>query len=143
MSGWRALHCGELFGSRLRLKSCLPGLIRHAVDRLTALILAHCRPHGVGFFLEPIRQAVAAEARQIHQVDVLNVGAGPQMLDKTPKYRSFKFRSGFVVNRHGLSCSNCPSKKLSHIFPDRDANITVVCKALDWPNASKPLLNSA
>jgi hypothetical protein len=24
------------------------------------------------------------------------------MLDKTPEHRSFKFRSGFVVNRHPL-----------------------------------------
>ena len=83
----------------------LPLLIGHAVDRLAALVLADGDPFGVGLFLHPVGQAVAAEAGQIHQIDVLDVGPGAQVADQAPENGGFQFRSGFVVDRHGLgSC---------------------------------------
>src|SRR5215216_4371524 len=94
------LHLRELLGAGRTLMGRLPGLVGHAVDRLAAFILAHRDAPGVGFVLEPVGQAVAAEAREIHQVDVLEVAAGAQMFDKAPESGGFKFCSGFVVNRH-------------------------------------------
>src|SRR6202521_115167 len=95
-------HCRLLLGTGRALMSRLPGLVGHAVDGLAALVLAHRRTLGVGFFLEPIGQAVAAEAREIHQIDVLDVAAGAQMFDQAPEHRRFKFRSGLLVDCHGL-----------------------------------------
>ena len=132
MSGIDFVHCSQLLGRCGSLKFFLPGLIRHAVDSLAALILAHRDALGVSFFLEPVGQAVATEARQVHQVDVLNVGTTAQMLYKPPKRSGFKFCSGFVVDRHTNSALPCMTqkghaptvgRKLSHIFPHRDANI--------------------
>src|SRR3984893_15152810 len=94
------LHRRELLGAGRALMGRLPGLVGHAVDGLAALVLAHVSALGVGFLLEPVGEAVAAEAREIHQVVVLDVVAGAQMLDKAPEDGGFKFRSGFVINRH-------------------------------------------
>jgi hypothetical protein len=91
----------ELLGRGLALIGRLPGLVGHAVDGLAALVPGHLRALGVGLLLEPVGQAVAAEAGQIHQVDVLDVGAGAQMRDQAPEGRRFEFRSGFVVDCHG------------------------------------------
>jgi hypothetical protein len=91
------LHRGKLLGTGAALKGRLPGLVGHAIDSLAAFVLAQGRTLGVGFFLEPVGQAIAAEARQIHQIDVLNVRAGAQMRDEAPKNRSFQFRSGIVM----------------------------------------------
>jgi len=52
-------------------------------SRLSSLLSA--TPLRVGGVLEPVGQAVAAEAGQIHQIDVLDVGARPQMLDQAPE----------------------------------------------------------
>ena len=96
----RFLHRRELLGTRRVLMRLLPGFVGHAVDGLAALVLADRGTLGVRRFLEPVGQAVAAEAREIHQVDILNIGAGAQMFDKAPEDGGFEFRSGFVVNRH-------------------------------------------
>ena len=93
-------HRRELLGTGGALKGRLPGLVGHAIDGLAALVLAHRGALGVCLLLEPVGQTVAAEAGQIHQVDVLDVGAGPQMLNEAPENGGFEFRSGFVVNRH-------------------------------------------
>src|ERR1700716_3475275 len=101
MSAMALFHRRELLRTGLALEARLPGLVGHAVDGLAALVLAHGGALGVGFLFQPVRQAVAAEARQIHQIDVLDVVAGAQMLDEAPEHRGLEFRSGFVVNRHG------------------------------------------
>src|SRR5258706_8680859 len=124
------LHRCELLGAGRTLMGRLPGLVGHAVDDFAALVLAHVNAFGVGFVLEPIGQAVAAETREIHQIDVLDVGAGAQVLDEAPEHRGFKFRSGFVVNRHDPSrplvrgfarSSLILSGELSQILPYRSA----------------------
>src|SRR5580700_1316904 len=82
----------------------LPGLIRHAVDRLAALVLGHADALVVGGVLEPVGEAVAAKAGEVHQVDVLDVGPLAQVLDKAPEGGGLEFRPGFVVDCHG-GCS--------------------------------------
>src|SRR6202163_3249013 len=94
------LHRRELLSPCRPLMGRFPGLVGHAVYGLAALVLAHANARGVGFVLEPVGQAVAAEACEIHQIDVLDIGAGAQMFDEPPEHRGFKFRSGFVVNCH-------------------------------------------
>ncbi|PAV68588.1 hypothetical protein WR25_08163 [Diploscapter pachys] len=71
------VHPRELFGGRFGLVARLPLVLRHAVDRLTRGRLV--QPAG---FLDPVRQAVAAESGQPHQVDVLRVGAMAQVADE-------------------------------------------------------------
>jgi hypothetical protein len=93
-------HRRELLGAGLALKSRLPGLIGHAVDGLAAFVLAYLGAPRVGLLLEPVGQAVAAEARKIHEIDVLDIGAGAQMFDQAPENGGFEFRSGFVVKGH-------------------------------------------
>ena len=93
-------HRCKLLGTGLALKSRLPGFIGHSVNGLAAFLLAHLGGPRVGLLLEPVGQAVAAEARKIHKIDILNIGAGAQMFDQTPENGGFEFRSGFVVNGH-------------------------------------------
>src|SRR6185312_8015753 len=78
---------------------CLPFLVRHAVNDLAAFVLAHAEAFGVGCVLHPVRQAIAAEARQIHHIDVLHVGARAQMLDQAPEHGRFKLGARLVVHR--------------------------------------------
>ena len=91
-----------LLRRRLRLVTRLPLRLRHAVDRLPALVPGHRHAALVGGFLHPVRQAIAAEAGEIHQVDVLHVGAAAQMLDQAAVDRGFEFRGGLLVDGHDL-----------------------------------------
>src|SRR5262249_751135 len=76
----------------------LPLLERHAVDRLAALVLGEWHALGVGRVLHPVREAVAAEAGEIHHVDVLHVGARAQMLEQAPERSSFELGAGLIVH---------------------------------------------
>src|SRR5689334_21773777 len=60
----------------------LPFVVRHAVDDLTRLGIWDLDALLARLLAVPARQAVAAEAGQIHQVDVLYVGALLQMRDQ-------------------------------------------------------------
>src|SRR5215813_14933528 len=57
---------GALLRARLALVFRPPFLVRHAVDELAALLLRHRHALGVGCFLHPVGQAVAAELREVH-----------------------------------------------------------------------------
>src|SRR5262249_1128707 len=92
---------GPLLRARLGLVLRFPGFIGHAVDGLAALVLGHGSPLLIGRVLEPVRQAVAAEARQVHQVDVLDIGPFAQMRDPAPVDGGFEFRLGLVIKGHG------------------------------------------
>src|SRR5262245_44835984 len=65
----------------LGLVALLPFLVGHAVNELARFILAECDAALGSRLLIPVRQAVAAEAGEIHQIDVLDVSAGAQMLE--------------------------------------------------------------
>src|SRR5262245_61395491 len=94
------LHGLELLRRGRALVLRLPGLVGHAVDRLAALVLAERYPLRVSGVLEPIGEAIAAEAGEIHQIDVLDVGPRLQMLDQAPEGRRLELCSGFVVDCH-------------------------------------------
>ncbi len=87
-------------GARLRLVAALPRLERHAVDVLPGRGLVEgeaLRPGGV---LQPGRQAVAAEARKRHEVDVLHIGPLAQMRRQPPEGGSLEPHEGVVVQCH-------------------------------------------
>jgi hypothetical protein len=100
MAGMDLLHGFELLGARGPLVFRFPGLVGHAVDGLAALVLAERDAFGVGRVLEPVGEAIAAEAGEIHQVDVLDVGPRLEMLDQAPEGGGLELCSGFVVDCH-------------------------------------------
>ena len=79
----------------------LPGLVRHPVDDLASLLVGQVQAALLGGGTVPFRQAVAAEAGEIHQIDVLHVGALAKMLHQAAKGGRLKLDAGLVV--HGTS----------------------------------------
>src|SRR5215470_17416828 len=69
----------------------LPFVVRHAVNDLARLGVGDLDALLARLLAVPARQAVAAEAGQIHQVDVLNVGALLQVRDQAPEGGGFEF----------------------------------------------------
>src|SRR5690606_29017700 len=91
---------------RFGLILCLPLLIRHAVDQLARLFLRHRDALFPRRFLIPVRQAVAAEAGEVHQVDILHVGTVAQMRHELAEGGRFQLRPGLLVK---LGHSSPPS----------------------------------
>src|SRR5690606_14139022 len=83
---WLALlEGGQLVVARLFLMLGLPLLVRHAVDDFARIVLTERLACLASRFLIPVRQAVAAEAGEIHQVYVLDVCALPHVLHELAK----------------------------------------------------------
>src|SRR4051812_12064943 len=93
----RSLLRGRSFLLVLRL----PLLVGHAVDLLAALVFGERDALRVCCFLHPVTEAIAAEAREIHQIDVLHLAARTQMLDEAAEHRSLELGLGFWVESHG------------------------------------------
>src|SRR5262245_61807414 len=91
---------GFLRRRRFLLVLRTPFVVRHAVDDLAALVLAHRHAFFVGGVLHPVGEAIAAEAGEIHQVDILHVGACPQVLDQAAIDGGFEFQLGLLVGCH-------------------------------------------
>src|SRR3954464_7135254 len=90
---------GSLLLRRRRLLVLLaPFVIGHAVDDLARLWIAERHTLLLGGGAVPFRQAVAAEAGQVHQVDVLHVGALAQMRDEGAKRRGLELGAGLCVH---------------------------------------------
>src|SRR5215208_1188990 len=102
----RLRRCGEgpgLLGRCLALVPRLPLLVGHAVDSSSALLLGERDSALVGRVLEPVRQAVPAEAGEVHEVNVLHVRAGAQMLDEVAEGGRFELGAGGRVEiGHGI-----------------------------------------
>src|SRR5690348_2512903 len=76
-----------LLGRSFLLVAFLPLCGRHSIDDLPRLILLQDNALFGGGFPVPVAKAVATESREIHHVDVLHVGALPEMRDQAPKSR--------------------------------------------------------
>src|SRR5262245_9636987 len=87
-----------LLARRFLLVLGLPFVVRHAVDDLARLGIGYLDAPRARLLAVPARQAVAAETGQIHQVDILHVGALLQMLDQPAKGGGFEFGAGLVVH---------------------------------------------
>src|SRR6516225_8104039 len=103
---WRSMFLtglcegGELRRRGVGLVLGLPLLERHAVDGLAALVLGHRHATSVGGVLDPIGKTVATEAGEIHQVDVLHVGARTQVLDQPAERGCLERGAGVLIDRH-------------------------------------------
>jgi hypothetical protein len=75
------LHPRELFGGRLALVPRLPFGGGHAVDQLARAGLVARKAS----LTDPVGEAVAAEPRNAHQVNVLRVGTMAQVANQTTK----------------------------------------------------------
>ena len=82
MTGVGFREGGLLPGGRLFLVFRLPFLVRHAVNDLARIRIGDDDALGVRLFPIPAAEAIPAESRQIHHIDVLHVGALPQMRHK-------------------------------------------------------------
>lgn len=82
----------------------LPVVIGHAVEDFARLFLAKGDTPFGGGFLIPATQAVPAEARQVHEVDVLHLGAiFHEMLAQAAEGGGFEFDFGLAVHLSFLS----------------------------------------
>src|SRR5262249_50917615 len=60
----------------------------------------------VGRLFHPVREAIAAEAGQIHHVDVLHVGARAKMLDQATIHSGLKLNPGLFVHLTSSAARN-------------------------------------
>ncbi len=98
------LELGLLRRGGFPLVHRLPGLVGHAVDLLPRFGPRQGHVPLLRGLLDPVRQAVPAEAREGHEVDVLHVRAGPQVRHETAEGRSLEFGLGGGVEvGHGAS----------------------------------------
>src|SRR6266852_8783255 len=98
--GLRSGEGGLLLGARFLLVLLAPLVIGHAVDDLARLGVAERNALLLGRGAVPFRQAVAAEAGEVHQIDVLHVGALAQMRDQRAERRGLKLGAGLVIHLH-------------------------------------------
>src|SRR5207302_2999587 len=95
---------GLLLGARLFLVLLAPFVVGHAVDDLARLGIGQCQAALLGGGAVPFREAVAAEAGEVHQIDVLHIGALAQMLDQRAERRRFELGAGLVFHLPTSSC---------------------------------------
>src|SRR5579863_3340547 len=110
-----------LLGARFLLVLRLPLLVRHAVDDLARLGIGKLETALAGRRAIPFREAVAAEPGEVHEVDVLHVGALAQMLHEAAEGRGFELGAGLVVHSRSLRCADACviSKEARTRAPDR------------------------
>lgn len=82
-----------LVGAGFLLVLGFPLGVRHAVNHFAGVIEADLDLAFVGGGLVPLGQAVAAETRKVHQVDVLHILATVQVRDQSAEGSSFKFQA--------------------------------------------------
>src|SRR5881628_2526099 len=79
----------------------LPLLVRHAVDELARLGIRERHTALLGGRAVPLRQAVATEARELHDVEVLDIRALLKMLDQPAERGSLDLGAGRFWNVAG------------------------------------------
>src|SRR5690606_5154475 len=100
------LECGLLLRARLGLVLLLPLGVWHPVDDFPGRLVVHVDAALLGGGPIPFRETVAAEARQIHQVDVLHLGMGAEMLDQGAEGRSLQLGACPVVHADSPIAAN-------------------------------------
>ena len=89
-------------GAGVGLMARLPLGIGHAVDQLAGFVLGHCEAACLRRLAVPVGQAIPAESREIHEVDVLHIAAVPEVLDEAPEGSGLEFGAGRLVDlAHG------------------------------------------
>src|SRR5260370_9790062 len=90
---------GLWLGGSLLLYVRRPFVIGHAIDDLPRFGIGQRKAAIFGFGAIPFRQAVAAKAGQVHQIDVLNIGSFAQMFHEPAEGCGLEFGAGLVVHR--------------------------------------------
>src|SRR5699024_5785420 len=96
----RLFHARDLLGARLLLMLRLPVSIRHAVNALAGILITDFDTAQLGLGAKPFRQAVAAKAGQIHQIDILHVAALLQVGDQVAKGGGFNLDTGIFIHEN-------------------------------------------
>src|SRR5207245_174793 len=86
-----------LRGRGLLLVARLPFVVRHAVDALAGLRVGDLYAALLGRLAVPAAEAVPAEAGEVHQVDVLDIGPLAQVLDQRAEGRGLELGAGLLV----------------------------------------------
>src|SRR5690606_21436906 len=113
-----------LLGARLFLMLRFPLIIRHAVHDLARLRVCQRLAGLLRRLAIPARQAIAAEAGQIHHVDVLHIRPLAQMLDQAAEGGGFEFRAGLVVHA-----------SLVHLGPHSKVRVSANSWSTTWRRA--------
>src|ERR1700733_394622 len=92
------LELFQLGGCRFLLMKLLPFVVGHAVDQLARGRVAERHALLLGGRPIPFGQAIPAETGQIHQVEILDVGALAQMRDQAPEGSGLKLDSRLVIH---------------------------------------------
>jgi hypothetical protein len=114
------IKSGFLRGCGLGLILCLPVTVGHAVDDL-----ASCSPcPGSCPFRQPhpgipIGQAIPAEPRKVHHVNVLNIGTPTQVLDQPAENGSFQLNFRLLIHINS-SPSTLLMKPSGHLLTQRE-----------------------
>nr|BFE94280.1 hypothetical protein GCM10020185_48160 [Pseudomonas brassicacearum subsp. brassicacearum] len=90
-----------MFGAGFFLVLGFPLGVRHSVDHFAGVVEADLDLAFIGGGLVPLGQAVAAEAGEVHQVDVLHILAAVQVGNQPTESGGFEFEALLVV--HGVS----------------------------------------
>src|SRR5215469_3155010 len=98
----RSRECRPLLGGGFLLVFRPPFVIGHAIDDLARFGIGERDATVFGFRTIPFREAVAAKAGEVHQIDVLNVGPLAEMLHEAAERRGLEFDAGLVVHRNLL-----------------------------------------
>ena len=99
-----AVTVGELglgLGGRLGLVASAPFVVGHPVDQLAGLVIGHRLAALLRGGAIPLGQAGPAEAGEVHQVDVLHIGAAAQVLDERAEGGGLELGLGLGVHRAG------------------------------------------
>ena len=97
----RGVERGQLFLRGRFLVLLLPLLERLTVDPLARFLATDRRACGLGGFLIPVGQTVAAETGEDHQIDVLHVRSFAQMRQQAAERSGFQF-NGIGDGVHAL-----------------------------------------
>src|SRR3546814_9491275 len=113
ISDWSSDVCSsDLLGLVLRL----PLVVGHPVDNLAGGVVVQAQALLLGGGQVPLGEAVAAESRQVHQVDVLHVAALAQVLDKRAEGGGLQLGAGLFVQRRHVSRSEEHTSELQSLM---------------------------
>src|SRR5579863_7441972 len=86
-----------LIGAGFLLVLRLPLFVGHAIDDLARIRIGQGDTLGFGRLAVPAAEAIPAEPRQVHHVDVLHVGPFAQVLDQAAECGCFQLGAGLLV----------------------------------------------
>ena len=100
VQGFCFFKCSFLLGGRFRLINAFPFRERHAVDTFACLIVIEgdvSFPSGSEI---PFGKTIPAETSEIHEINILHVGAALQVFYQATKSGGFNFITSLVIHEN-------------------------------------------